>query len=53
MTEKDLTEKMLTAVYNDLADQLKKLKRGDPAHVNVMASLLIAKKELEDYKKKK
>ncbi len=50
---KDHTEAILESVVNGYVDELKKLPRGDPAHMRVVARLKAARKDLADYQKSK
>ena len=50
MTEDERIEKMITQVIDDLGDKLKKLKPGDPAHMEITAALVTAMKSLEEHR---
>lgn len=47
---KDLAERLLESQVNDLIDELGKIRPGDPEHIRVSARLILARKELEDYR---
>lgn len=51
--EEDLTEKLLRAVMNGYADELKKFKAGDPLAHPTLAKLKAATGDLKDYLKSK
>lgn len=48
--ENEQIEKLLTGTVNRLADELKKLRPGDPAHIEIAAGLKLAKKALKEHR---